>query len=197
MNFSVRYVVSGSFLILAMLFLSSSCSNTEKEKLVWKDNFDDNQPFNTDYWSKIPRGSSDWNNLMSTADTLYSLNDGNLILRGMKNDFIAKDTAQYITGGVYTKDKISFGRGRWEIRAKLHGGKGLWPAFWLMPENPEKGWPNEGEIDIMERLNHDSKVYQTAHSAYTEKLGIKDNPPHSTRAEINPDEFNTYAVEIH
>ena len=39
-------------------------------------------------------------------------------------------------------------------------GKGLWPAFWLLPNNsPYGGWPNSGEIDIMEakgRLERES-----------------------------------------
>lgn len=32
-----------------------------------------------------------------------------------------------------------------------------------------------GEVDIMERLNHDSIVYQTVHSHYTYTLGIENN----------------------
>lgn len=34
-------------------------------------------------------------------------------------------------------------------------------------------WPKGGEIDIMERLNHDRIAYQTTHSYYTHVLGIR------------------------
>lgn len=46
--------------------------------------------------------------------------------------------------------------GRIEARIKLPGGpngqgQGLWPAFWMLGANfPQVGWPNCGEIDIME-----------------------------------------------
>ncbi len=41
--------------------------------------------------------------------------------------------------------------GRYEMRAKLPTGKGLWPAFWMLPEQDRYGaWAASGEIDIME-----------------------------------------------
>ena len=58
-------------------------------------------------------------------------------------------------------------------------------------------WPEGGEVDIMERLNHDNIAYQTVHSYYTHRLNIKDNPKHGSTGKIKPDSFNTYAVELH
>ena len=55
----------------------------------------------------------------------------------------------------------------------------------MLPEKAE--WPKGGEIDIMERLNHDRIAYQTTHSYYTHILGIKDNPPHGGINKINPE----------
>ena len=76
------------------------------------------------------------------------------------------DAAQYLTGGLWTKDKRAF-HGRIEVRARLHGAKGAWPAIWTLPYETDKySWPMGGEVDIMERLNHDSIVYQTVHSLY-------------------------------
>ena len=69
------------------------------------------------------------------------------------------------------------------------------PAFWLLPEN--EGWPNGGEIDIMERLNNDTIAYQTVHSAYTYTLGIKDNPKQGGIGFINRDDYNVYSVEMY
>ena len=90
---------------------------------------------------------------------------------------------------------MGFSDGRIEIRARLHGAKGAWPAFWLLPEN--EPWPDGGEIDIMERLNYDSIAYQTVHSAYTYTLGINDNPPQGSTGRIDPDGYNVYCVEMH
>lgn len=96
---------------------------------------------------------------------------------------------------IYTKGKVGFSDGRLDIRAKLYGATGAWPAFWLLPEN--EGWPNGGEIDIMERLNNDTIAYQTVHSAYTYTLGIKDNPKQGGIGFINRDDYNVYSVEMY
>lgn len=189
------------FLLLALpaiLLAFSQCKQTEKVKdggkwvLVWEDEFKGKE-IDEANWSRIPRGGSDWNNYMSDYDALYEIRDGNLILRGIENNVLPNDTAPYLTGGVFTKDKRTFGFGRLEIRAKLNGATGAWPAFWMLPA--ESKWPTGGEIDIMERLSHDKFIYQTVHSEYTQNLGIKDNPPASTVVGMKPDNYNVYAIE--
>ena len=109
-----------------------------KWKLIWKDDFNGKGQFDEKKWSKIPRGKSDWNNFMSDDDRLYEQKNGNLILRGIVNDNLEADTAQFLTGGVYSKGKFSFTYGKVEIKAKLPNTKGAWPAFWMLPEN--YGW---------------------------------------------------------
>ena len=172
-----------------------SCSrhmNGNKGVLQWEENFNQTGSFDKTKWSKIPRGTSDWNKYMSDFDSLYAMRNGKLILRGIRNTTLSNDTSPYLTGGVYTKDKMSFGFGRIEVRAKLNGAKGAWPAFWMLPDNAK--WPDGGELDIMERLSFDTFAYQTIHSHYTYTLKIKD-PKTSATATINPNDFNTYAVE--
>lgn len=167
---------------------------TEQWKMVWHEEFDGNT-LDAKRWSRISRGTSDWNNYMSKADTCYLLRNGKLILKGFKNTFLPEDTAKYLTGGVTTKGKVSFMNGKISIKAKLNPATGAWPAFWMLPN--EGKWPLGGEIDIMERLNFDNFVYQTVHSHYTVNLGIKNNPPHSGTQYINPNDFNTYSVEMY
>ena len=183
-----------AFLYLAATFVScAGKKHIQENKLVWKDDFNQLNSFDTSKWSKIPRGTADWDRHMSDFDSCYAMRDGKLILRGIKNTTLLSDTSKYLTGGVYTKDKMSFGFGRLEINAKLNGATGAWPAFWLLAQNTN--WPDGGEIDIMERLNYDSIAYQTVHTDYTLKLKIKDNPLSHITAAINPNTFNTYAIE--
>lgn len=41
--------------------------------------------------------------------------------------------------------------GRFEFRAKVPWGKGLWPAMWMLPQDDRYGgWAASGEIDVME-----------------------------------------------
>lgn len=196
----MKKVISRSLVLLlglCSIILVLSCSSaSSKGELVWEENFK-NDSLDSGNWSKIPRGTPDWKNYMSPEDTLYALRDNKLILRGMENKHVPQDTAQFLTGGVYTKDKQAFGHGRWEVRAKLNGAEGAWPALWLLPQTEDRTWPDDGEIDIMERLSHSDTIYQTVHSYYTQKLGIQDDPQHSATTAIDPEEFNTYAVEIH
>ena len=116
------------------------------------------------------------------------------MLKGIKNTVLPNDTSPYLTGGVYTKDKRVFSHGRLEIRAKLFGARGTWPAIWLLPE--DDNWPHGGEIDIMQRLNMDGYIYQTINSDYTINQGMKDNPKSVIVAHIKPDNYNVYAVEL-
>lgn len=179
-----------------LLCVLTSCTPKNNEwKLVWSDDFN-YETIDTTYWSKIPRGTSDWNNFMSDFDSCYALREGNLILRGIVNHSQKSDTARYLTGGVYTKGKLAVTGGRMEIRAKLQAARGTWPAIWMLPENMK--WPQGGEIDIMERLNYDSIAYQTVHSSYTiQRNGNDTIPPHFGTHPINPSDYNIYSVDIY
>ncbi|MDR2172431.1 MAG: glycoside hydrolase family 16 protein [Planctomycetaceae bacterium] len=163
-------------------------------RLVWEENFDGND-FDVKRWSKIPRGNADWEKHMSDFGGCYEVKDGNLILRGLRNEKLPKDKSPYLTGGIYTKDKVNFGKGRIEICAKLNAAKGAWPAFWMLPAD-KKPWPSGGEIDIMERLNNDNFVHQTIHSAYTHDPKNK-KPASTAKGKIKPNDYNIYAVELY
>ena len=41
--------------------------------------------------------------------------------------------------------------------------KGAWPAVWLMGES-KLAWPNNGEIDILEAINGETKIFASIHS---------------------------------
>ncbi|MDR1937704.1 MAG: family 16 glycosylhydrolase [Tannerellaceae bacterium] len=186
------------YLLVASCTALVSCSREVSEgkwTLVWEEDFNQtNGRFDEHVWSKIPRGGSDWNNYMSDDDALYDVTDGKLILRGDVNPDPTDDTAPFITGGVYTKDKVTFTYGRIEVRAKLHGATGAWPAIWMLPQ--DAGWPEGGEIDIMERLNNESIAYQTVHSYYTYVLERK-QPKQGATGPIDRDDYNVYSVDIY
>lgn len=175
-------------------------------QLVWEQNFDlvgikdDPASWDPDAWSKIPRGAPDWQVHMSSFDSCYAFRNGNLILRGIKNSkstpATLNDPSAYLTGGYWTKGKKSFGLGRIEIRAKLQAAQGAWPAIWMLPES-NLAWPLGGEIDIMERVNKESRVHQTVHTYYTSEMDNKTDPV-SSKTFNNmtlPNTYNVYAME--
>ncbi len=190
--------MKNQFLVLLVLFIGFlSCGEKESQdkgpwKLVWEENFD-GKILDETIWSKIPRAKSDGNNFRSDYEGLYVFQDGKLVLRGFQNTVSPNDTAPFISGGVYTKDKKTFGLGRLEIKAKLNSAQGTWSTFWMLPKAAE--WPTGGQIDIMERFNHDKFIYQSIYSNYATNLEIKDTPPASSVVAINPNDYHVYAIE--
>jgi beta-glucanase (GH16 family) len=65
-------------------------------------------------------------------------------------------TKSFTSARLRTKNLFEFKYGRVEIRAKLVGGQGMWPALWMLStDEVYGGWPSSGEIDIMEAVNLD------------------------------------------
>ena len=162
-------------------------------ELVWEDNFD-GTAINSANWARVRYGTPDWQNMMAPnrADLAY-IENGELVLLGKVNDHSGSETTAYVTGGVQTEGKKYFKLARFEVRAKFNCAQGFWPAIWLMP-NANVQWPKGGEIDIMEHLNSENKVYQTIHSYYTQY--VNKNTSHSVEKGIRRLDWNTYAVEI-
>ena len=163
--------------------------------LVWNEEFNDGK-LNPDVWSKIWRSNADWAIHMSSHDTLYAFEDGDLVLRGMVNDFLPNDTAPFLTGGVWSLNKKSFGFGRIDIRAKFDVAQGFWPAIWMLPQATRSlQWPYGGEIDIMEHFRSNPFVNHTVHSNYTFYLRKLYNPSQVAYPKYNEGEYNTYGME--
>jgi beta-glucanase (GH16 family) len=82
--------------------------------------------------------------------------------RGEKEQF-----APYTSASINTRGINSWKYGRVEVRAKVPGGLGTWPAIWMLGDSHGAiSWPKCGEIDIMEFLGRDStKVHGTMHWA--------------------------------
>jgi beta-glucanase (GH16 family) len=60
----------------------------------------------------------------------------------------------YTSGRIVTRGKLSFTYGTVVARMKLPSGQGLWPAFWMLGADIDTvGWPQAGEIDIIELIN--------------------------------------------
>ena len=71
--------------------------------------------------------------------------------------------------------------------AKVNGGnlKGTWPAVWMLGNGNGAGWPSKGEIDIVEAVNGNPKIYMTTHS--TNHFGGNGQHPGSATITVNAD----------
>ena len=64
-----------------------------------------------------------------------------------------------------SENKQEFAYGRFESRLRVPQGAGIWPAFWMLGNNfREVGWPQTGEIDIMEFVGRlPNEIFGTIH----------------------------------
>lgn len=82
---------------------------------------------------------------------------------------------QYTSARLNTSGKFSSTYGHVEARMKLPRGQGMWPAFWMLGTNiGSVGWPNCGEVDIMENVGFEpTTVHGTIHGpGYSGSGGI-------------------------
>jgi len=105
----------------------------------------------------------------------------------------------FTSARLHTRDRFAFRYGRIEARIRLPGGQGLWPAFWLMPQDEVYGgWAASGEIDIIEAVNlggtGGNEVHGTLHygGAWPNNLFTGNQYLVATSA---TDEFHDYALE--
>lgn len=102
----------------------------------------------------------------------------------------------YTSARITTRDKVEVEYGRIEVRAKLPVGDGIWPAFWMLGTNIDlKGWPNAGEIDVMEHIGSEpARVHGTVHGpTYAGADGIGGS--HRFDGTLPSEDFHTYAIE--
>lgn len=133
--------------------------------LIFEDDFKVNgEPDDSKWGYDIGRGDNGWGNAEAQYYTDRSENvvveNDNLKIIARKENF---QGASYTSARLKTQDKFDFTYGRVDVRAKLPKGGGTWPAIWMLGANfPEVGWPNCGEIDIMEHVGNDPGSIQSA-----------------------------------
>ena len=180
--------------IFTLFTLLSLCqlSIADDWKMIWKDEFT-GKSVDTNKWSVRKRGTSDWDNTMSSDPSLIEVSKGTLKLKGVVNPDTNKDPSPFLTAALDSKGKFSFTYGKVQVRARFKSAQGAWPALWMLGEKGR--WPNNGEIDLMEHLNFDDKIYQTLHSHYTLKVDKTNTPKKGGTTAIKRDDWNTYGCE--
>lgn len=134
--------------------------------LSWADEFNGNALNLNDWTHEIGTGNWGWGN---NELQYYTDGSSNLQVSGGKLTITAKSESQgssnYTSARIKTQGKKEFQYGRIDIRARLPRGQGLWPALWMLGSNISSvGWPNCGEIDIMELVGHQpNRVHGTVH----------------------------------
>jgi beta-glucanase (GH16 family) len=101
---------------------------------------------------------------------------------------------EYTSARLITSGRVAPRYGLVQARMKLPGGRGMWPAFWMLGQDiDEAGWPRCGEIDVMENFGTDPALVQGAVHGLGYSGADAVATPH--RAGFSLDEsFHTYSV---
>ncbi len=157
-----------------------SCSyldNIDDWQPVWCDEFDVDGLPSSERWS-YDVGGGGWGN---NEDQYYTnadldnafVSEGTLKIRAVKEDISGYD---YSSARLISKYRGDWLYGRIQIRAKMPTGRGTWAALWMLPTDWRYGgWPDSGEIDIMEYVGYDpDEIHGTIHTgAYNHSLGTQ------------------------
>jgi beta-glucanase (GH16 family) len=104
---------------------------------------------------------------------------------------------EYTSARLNTSGKFTSTYGHVEARMKIPRGQGMWPAFWMLGSDiGQVGWPNSGEIDVMENVGFEpSAVHGTIHGpGYSGSAGIGAGYT-LPNGQVFADAFHTFAVD--
>lgn len=138
---------------------------TFESTATWSDEFNTNGVPDAAKWT-FETGGNGWGN----NELQYYTNGNNAVVdNGILKITAKKETfggRNYTSTRMITKNKGDWAFGRFEIKARIPKGVGSWPAIWLLAtDNAYGGWPNSGEIDIMEHVGFDLfKIHFTVHN---------------------------------
>lgn len=137
-------------------------------ELIWHDEFDGAVIDLTKWEHEVNAQGGGNNELQYYTDRSQNswVEDSVLVIQALKEHYTGPEgTREYTSARLRTRNRGDWKYGRFEIRAKLPSGQGLWPAIWMLPTDwVYGGWAASGEIDIIELLGHEpQKVYGTLH----------------------------------
>jgi len=169
--------------------------DTSGYRLVWADEFNTSGRPDTANWNYefgfVRNHELQW----YQPENSYC-RDGLLIVEARKEDrpnpgFVLnspdwrrhRDSIEFTSSCLLTRGKQSWLYGRFEMRARIPTGPGMWPAWWTL--GIEQPWPGNGEIDIMEYYRGkllaniackgaDKHAYWFSNTFSTDSLGADD-----------------------
>ena len=196
-------VASGAGLIFLLIFALISCKKNLKAdggpgqstipraisyQLVWADEFN-GSALNTGNWN-VDVGNPGVNSEQEYYQASNVTESGGNLVITARNQTVQGQP--FTSGKIETSGKFSTTYGRIEARMALPMFQGSWPAFWMLGTDINSvGWPECGEIDIMEQVNTNNTILGTMHwyDGGNTQYGS------STSTSNTPADFHIYAVE--
>lgn len=183
-------IINMNIKLLSLTFcVVSFILHAQDYKLVWSDEFSNS--ISKDWVFESGHGSNGWGNneLQYYQKENARIENGQLVITAKKEDV---SDASYTSVRMKTQGKKTWRYGKIEARIKMPAFQGVWPAFWMLGDNiGNVGWPNCGEIDVMEHVNTEQRTYGTVH--YTD--GNQSYKHVGGNKEIDVTQYHTYTID--
>lgn len=192
--FTNRTLSVSSDIVLPVVCWNScnSCSGAPSVEweLCWSDEFDGSTLDVSTWTPEIGGwgwGNNEWQYYTSNSNNI-NVSNGSLKITAVQENY---NGSNYTSARLITNNNFEFQYGKVEARMKLPMGQGIWPAFWMLGANIENvGWPECGEIDIMEHINNETQTHGTMHWNNNGHAYIGGSTPVS-----DPTQYHVYGVE--
>ena len=150
--------------------------------LEWSDEFNGSSIDSSIWTHETGYGNNGWGNdewqYYTSDEENSSVANGYLTITAMSDETAGKRNGSVTSARMVTLDNnIDFKYGKVAAKIKVPTGQGIWPAFWMLGTNINSvGWPNCGEIDIMEKVGGTDEKEQTVHGTihYSDADGAYD-----------------------
>lgn len=210
---NIRTLLAATALLLAACATmpTGSAAENGEWKLKWKDEFNEDGMPDEDKWT-YEQGfvrNRELQYYTKARRKNARVEDGCLVITARKEKYEnpahdpdkegwqhSREHADYTSASVTTKGKASWTHGRIEVRARLPRGRGVWPAIWTLGTNiDDVGWPECGEIDIMEYVGH--KPHTIHCNVHTDKYNHVEGTSKGSTLEVREPwkDFHVYAIE--
>jgi beta-glucanase (GH16 family) len=121
------------------------------------------------------------------------IEDGVLVIEARKENHLGR---LYTSARMKTQGRQSFKYGRFDIRALMPKGQGIWPAIWMLGDNiTSVGWPKSGEIDIMELIGGKGREKTTHGTLHWDYNGHRyTGGSHTLASDTFADEYHVFSI---
>lgn len=209
----MKYTSPLAFLPVALLVIfASGCDNSIDLEipdplatppgwsLVWADEFEGSTLDPAKWEAQLGDGCPDlcgWGNGEFQNYTTENLSVGGGTLKITARRDVSGGDTTYTSSRIRTLGKGDWTYGRFEIRAKLPTGQGIWPAIWMFFSNDTYGgWAASGEIDIMEAIGSEpDEVFGTLHYGGPFPANVFSGEPFRLRSGTFDQDFYVFTAE--
>lgn len=149
----------------------------------------------------VPNGELQYYGDPAEGMSAFEWKPGMLTIAARPNPYRADPVTNhlpYLSGLITTERSFHFTYGYVEARIAFPSGKGLWPAFWLLPvpavKDGKPQQPGPTEIDVFESIGEPGKLYFTYFPNLPNNQKKGDGMPWQSGTDLS--QFHTYGMMV-